>query len=422
MSGSQAALDHANLGHNAPYNVEAVRADFPILATEVHGKPLVYLDNAASAQKPRSVIDAETGCYERTYSNVHRGAHFLSAAATDLFEESREATRRFINAADTREIIFTRGATEAINLVASSWGRANIQPGDEIIISAMEHHANIVPWHFLREEKGAVLKVAPISDAGDFLLEEFEKLVTPRTKMVAMTHMSNALGTIVPMTDVIRIARSVGAKILVDGCQAICHSRIDVQALDVDFYVFSGHKIYGPSGIGVLYGKRDLLEAMPPYQGGGEMIATVTFDRITYADLPHKFEAGTPAIAQAIALKPAIEYIAALGIENIGDHEHDLLAYATEQMTAIDGVHIVGTARNKASILSFVMDDAHPHDLATILDRSGVAVRSGHHCAQPLMDRFDVPATARASFGLYNTRAEVDALIAAIHKAKDIFG
>ena len=417
MDGTQAGV-----GHNTPYDIDAIRADFPILATAIHGKPLVYLDNAASAQKPRSVIAAESGVYERTYANVHRGAHWLSATATDLFEDSREAVQRFINAADDKEIIFTRGATEAINLVAASWGRANIGAGDEIILSAMEHHSNIVPWHFLREEKGAVLKVAPISDDGDFLLEEFEKLVTPRTKMVAITHMSNALGTIVPIDEVIKIARRVGATVLVDGCQAICHGRVDVQALDVDFYVFSGHKLYGPSGIGVLYGKRSLLEAMPPYQGGGEMIATVTFDRITYAELPHKFEAGTPAIAQAIALAPAIAYLEWLGVDRIASHEQDLLAYATERLQEIEGVRIVGTAKSKASILSFTMGDVHPHDLATILDRSGVAVRSGHHCAQPVMDRFGIPATARASFGLYNTRDEIDALVLALEKAKQIFG
>jgi cysteine desulfurase/selenocysteine lyase len=405
-----------------PYDVETVRRDFPILSTQVYGKPLVYLDNGASAQKPRAVIDCISRVYETEYANVHRGVHRLSQLATDAMEAAREKCRAFLNAAKVEEIIFVRGATEGINLVASSWGRANLKPGDEILLTVMEHHSNIVPWQFLRASTGAVIKVAPIADDGSLIMEEFEKLVGPNTKMVAVTHVSNALGTVTPIADIIRIAHRAGAKVLVDGCQAVPHMAIDVRAMDADFYVFSGHKLYGPSGIGVLYGKEKLLDAMPPYQGGGEMISSVTFEETTYAELPFKFEAGTPNIADAIALGSAIDYVSALGLDRIAAHEHEVLAYATEKLAAMNDVRIFGTSRDKASILSFTIHDIHPHDAGTILDREGVAVRTGHHCAQPVMDRFGQPATIRASFGLYNTKAEVDALVSALKRVREIFG
>ncbi|MBW8728548.1 MAG: cysteine desulfurase [Inquilinus limosus] len=408
-------------GINA-YDVNAVRADFPILSRTVYGKPLVYLDNAASAQKPRSVIDAESRVYEEEYANVHRGLHYLSGAATDAFEATREAVKRFINAASIKEIIYTRGTTEAINLVAQSYGRAFLKQGDEIIVSVLEHHSNIVPWQLLAQEKGLVLKVAPIDDDGNFLLDEFEKLLSPRTKLVSITYMSNALGTIVPVKAVIDRAHAVGAKVLLDAAQAITHMPVDVQALGCDFLAFSGHKLYGPTGIGILYGREELLEAMPPWQGGGEMIRTVSFSGTTFAELPAKFEAGTPAIAQTIALKAAIDYVTALGLDTIAAHERDLLDYGVDRLSHIPGLTIVGRARERASIISFAMDCAHPHDIGTVIDQAGVAVRAGHHCAQPLMERLQLPATARASFALYNTKAEIDVMAEALGKVVKLFG
>ena len=411
---------HAS-GINA-YDVNAVRADFPILSRTVYGKPLVYLDNAASAQKPRSVIDAESRVYEEEYANVHRGLHYLSGAATDAFEATREAVKRFINAASIKEIVYTRGTTEAINLVAQSYGRAFLKEGDEIIVSVLEHHSNIVPWQLLAQEKGLVLKVAPIDDDGNFLLDEFERLLSPRTKLVSITYMSNALGTIVPVKAVIERAHAVGAKVLLDAAQAITHMPVDVQDLGCDFLAFSGHKLYGPTGIGILYGREALLEAMPPWQGGGEMIRTVSFSGTTFAELPAKFEAGTPAIAQTIALKAAIDYVTALGLDTIAAHERELLDYGVERLSHVPGLTIVGRARERASIISFAMDCAHPHDIGTVIDQAGVAVRAGHHCAQPLMERLRLPATARASFALYNTKAEIDVMAEALDKVVKLFG
>ena len=406
---------------NGSYPIDRIRRDFPILSEEVHGKPLVYLDNGASAQKPSAVIDQISKTYETGYANVHRGVHYMSQIATDAMEDARRKAQMFLNAADEKEIIFVRGATEGINLVASSWGRANLQEGDEIILSVLEHHSNIVPWQIVAEQTGAVIKVVPIDDAGIFLMDEYEKLLSEKTKMVAVTHVSNALGTIVPVEDVIRLAREKEAFILLDGCQAAPHLPVDVQALDVDFYVFSGHKLYGPSGIGVLYGKEALLEAMPPYQGGGEMIDRVTFEKTTYAELPFKFEAGTPHISGIIALGSAIDYLNGIGFDAIAEHEHGLLEYATERLTEMNSIEIVGTAPEKAAILSFNIQDVHPHDVGTILDHDGIAVRTGHHCAQPVMDRFDVAATVRASFGLYNTKSEVDALVEGIKRVQEMF-
>jgi cysteine desulfurase/selenocysteine lyase len=407
---------------NGAYPIERIRADFPILSEQVHGKPLVYLDNGASAQKPRAVIDQISKTYETGYANVHRGVHYMSQIATDAMEDARRKARAFLNAADEKEIIFVRGATEGINLVASSWGRTNLQAGDEIILSVLEHHSNIVPWQIVAEQTGAVIKVVPIDDSGVFLMDEYEKLLSSRTKIVAVTHVSNALGTVVPVDDVIRLARENGSLVLLDGCQAVPHIQVDVQALDVDFYVFSGHKLYGPSGIGVLYGKEALLDAMPPYQGGGEMIDRVTFEKTTYAELPFKFEAGTPHIAGIIALGSAIDYLDGIGFDAIAAHEHDLLDYATERLMAMNSIEIVGTAPEKAAILSFNIQGVHPHDVGTILDHHGIAVRTGHHCAQPVMDRFDIAATVRASFGMYNTRAEVDALVDGIKRVQEMFG
>ena len=404
------------------YDIDAVRRDFPILSREVHGKPLVFLDSAASAQKPRQVMDAERTIYEREYANVHRGIHYLSQICTDRMESARETVRGFLNAGSAKEIVFTRNATESINLVASSWGRRFLREGDEIVISEMEHHSNIVPWQFLRDEKGVVLRVAPVSDDGELLLNDFAALLNPRTRLVAITHMSNVLGTIVPVHDIVRMAHDVGAKVLLDGAQAVTHIPVDVRDLDCDFYVFSGHKLYGPSGIGVLYGKEALLDAMPPYLGGGEMIRSVAFEASDWADLPYKFEAGTPAIAQSVGLGAAIDYVTGLGLEAIGAHEADLLTYATQRLSSIDGLNLIGTAPGKASVVSFTMDCAHPHDIGTLVDRAGIAIRVGHHCAQPLMDRLGVPATARASFGLYNTRAEVDRLAEALEAVREFFG
>ena len=407
---------------NPVFDVEAVRRDFPILMREIHGKPLVFLDSAASAQKPRQVLDAERHIYEHEYANVHRGIYYLSQIATDRMEAAREKVRAFLNAGSSMEIVFTRNATESINLVAASWGRKFLKAGDEIILSEMEHHSNIIPWQFLRDELGVVLRVAPVTDDGEFRMDAFGELLNERTKLVAITHMSNVLGTIVPVADVVRMAHDAGAKVLLDGAQAVTHIAVDVQALDCDFYVFSGHKLYGPSGIGVLYGKEALMDAMPPYMGGGEMIRSVTFETAEWADLPYKFEAGTPAIAQAVGLGAAVDYVSGLGLETIGAHEADLLNYATQRFSAIDGLKIVGTAPGKASVLSFTMDCAHPHDIGTLVDRAGVAIRVGHHCAQPLMRRFGLTATARAAFGLYSTRAEVDALVEALGTVREIFG
>jgi len=404
------------------FDVERVRADFPILSQEVYGKPLVYLDNGASAQKPRAVIDTMTAVMEKSYSNVHRGVHRLSQVATDAFEAARKKSATFINARSDKEIIFTRGATEAINLVAASYGRTFLSKGDEIIVSHMEHHSNIVPWQLLCEEIGAVLKVVPIDDDGNFLFDEFQKLVSKKTKLVAVTHVSNALGTIVPVKDVIKVAHDQGAVVLIDGCQAAPHMAIDVQDLDADFYTFSGHKVYGPTGVGVLYGKEDLLNTMPPYQGGGDMIASVSFEKATYKKAPYRFEAGTPAIVEVIGLGAALDYISDVGLEKISAHEQSLLDYATDQLRGINTIRLIGTAREKASIVSFVMDGVHAHDVGTIVDRTGVAIRVGHHCAEPVMQRYGVAATARASFGLYNTHAEVDKLIEALQEVKELFG
>ena len=408
-------------GINGGYPIDEIRRNFPILSEQVHGKPLVYLDSGASAHKPSTVIEQIKRTYETGYANVHRGVHHLSQIATDAMENARRKTQDLLNAADEKEIIFVRGATEGINLVASSWGRANLKEGDEIILSVLEHHSNIVPWQIVAEQTGAIVKVVPIGDDGTFLMEDYEKLLSDRTKMVAVTHVSNALGTVVPVTDVIRLAHEQGAVVLLDGCQAVPHISVDVQALDVDFYVFSGHKLYGPSGIGILYGKEALLELMPPYQGGGEMIDRVTFEKTTYAELPFKFEAGTPHIAGIIALGSAIDYVTGIGFDAITAHEHDLLEYATERLHSMNTINILGTAPEKAAILSFNIEDVHPHDVGTILDHSGIAVRTGHHCAQPVMDRFDVAATVRASFGLYNTHDEVDALIEGVSKVQEIF-
>jgi cysteine desulfurase/selenocysteine lyase len=403
-------------------DVNAIRADFPILNREVYGKPLVYLDNAASAQKPHAVIDAMTKAMTETYANVHRGLHFLSNASTDSFEQARESVRRFINAPSKDQIIFTRNATEAINLVASSYGAAQIGQGDEIIISILEHHSNIVPWHFHRERRGAAIKWAPIDEDGNFLIEEFAKLFSARTKMVAITMMSNALGSEVPIAEVIRIAHSHGVPVLVDASQSAVHSKIDVQALDADFLVFTGHKTYGPTGIGVLYGKADLLRNMQPYQGGGEMISEVTLETITYNDPPHRFEAGTPAIVEAIGLGAALDYMTAIGLDKIAAHEKALHDNALEQLSKINSLKLYGRAKHKGPIISFAMQGAHPHDVATVIDRQGIAVRAGTHCTQPLLARLGVTATARASFAMYNTHAEVDKLAEALISAQGIFG
>lgn len=406
----------------ASLDVEAVRRDFPILSRKIHGKPLVFLDSAASAQKPRQVIEAVDYLYENEYANVHRGIHWLSERATDRMESARETVRAFLNAGSTHEIVFTRSTTESINLVASSWGRKFLKAGDEIILSEMEHHSNIVPWQFLRDELGVVLRIAPITDDGELRMDELAKLLGPRTKLVAITHISNVLGTVLPVREIVRMAHDVGAKVLLDGAQAVTHLSVDVRDLDCDFYAFSGHKLYGPSGIGVLYGKEELLDAMPPYMGGGEMIRSVTFGKSEWADLPYKFEAGTPAIAQAVGLGAAIDYVTGLGMDNIAVHEQDLLSYATQRLSSIDGLKFFGTAAGKASVVSFTLDCAHPHDIGTLVDRAGVAIRVGHHCAQPLMDRMGVAATARASFGLYNTRDEIDTLCEALEGVVEFFG
>jgi len=402
-------------------DVNAIRADFPILQRRVHGRPLVYLDNAATTQKPRAVIDRLVRYYEEENANIHRGVHTLSVEATDAYDAARDRVRRFLNAADAREIVFVRGATEAINLVARSFGGSQIGPGDEIVLSEMEHHSNIVPWQMICEEKGAALRVVPITDSGEFRLDVYEQLLNARTRIVAVTHVSNALGSVTPVGEIVRLARDRGIPVLIDGAQAVAHMRVDVQALGCDFYVFSGHKVFGPTGIGVLYGRLPLLEAMRPYQGGGDMIRSVTFDRTLYNEVPYRFEAGTQHIAGVVGLATAIDYLADLGLDRVAAHEHELLAYGTEALTTIPGLRLTGTAAQKAGILSFVMDDVHPHDIGTILDREGVAIRAGHHCCQPLMARLGVPATARASFALYNTHVEIDALVGALRKVREVF-
>ena len=406
----------------APYDVEAIRADFPILSERPYGKALVYLDNAASAQKPRAVIERMVHAYEHEYANVHRGLHYLANAATEAYEAARERVRSFLNAESSDEIVFTRSASEAINLVAASFGLQHIGAGDEIVLTVMEHHSNIVPWHFHRERKGAVLKWVDVDDEGAFSLEAFERALTPRTKIVAVTQMSNVLGTAPPIKEIVRIAHARGVPVLVDGSQGAVHLDVDVRDLDADFYAFTGHKVYGPTGIGVLYGKRALLEALPPFNGGGEMIDTVTRDAVTYNPPPHRFEAGTPPIIQAIGLAAAIDYVEAIGRARIRAHEESLRAYAQERLGAMNSLRIIGTAAGKGPIVSFTMDNVHAHDIATVIDRAGVAVRAGTHCAMPLLQRFGVTSTCRASFALYNTRAEVDALADALLHAQKLFG
>jgi cysteine desulfurase/selenocysteine lyase len=402
-------------------DVTAIRKDFPILAQQVHGKPLIYLDNAATSQKPKCVIEALTRFYQMDNANIHRGVHQLSERSTQSYEAARGKVQRFLNAAKAREIIFVRGATEGINLVAQTYGRKYVGFGDEIVISAMEHHSNIVPWQMLCEEKGAVLRVIPINDRGEVEFDQFEKLLNHRTRLVAVSHVSNALGTINPVREIVNTAHGWNVPVLIDGAQAVPHMKVDVRSLDCDFYVFSGHKVFGPTGIGVLYGKEQLLEEMPPWQGGGDMIRSVTFEKTTYNELPYKFEAGTPDIAGVIGLGAAIDYLDQIGMDAIAAHEHDLLEYGTRALESISGLRLIGMAREKAGVLSFVIDGVHPHDAGTILDREGVAVRTGHHCAQPVMDRFGVSATTRASLAFYNTREDIDALVAGIQKVKEVF-
>jgi cysteine desulfurase/selenocysteine lyase len=398
------------------FDVHTIRKDFPILHQEVNGKPLIYFDNAATSQKPTVVIEALKTYYLKNNANIHRGAHYLAAKSTEDYEATRAALQEFLNAQFVEEIIFIRGVTEAVNLVASTWGRTNIREGDEIILSEMEHHSNIVPWQLLAEEKGAKIKVIPVTDEGELILEEFEKLLSSRTKLISIVHASNALGTVNPVKEIIQKAHQAGAVVFVDGAQASVHLNIDVQDLDCDFYAFSGHKVYAPTGIGALYGKKELLNAMPPYQGGGEMIKDVSFEKSTFNELPHKFEAGTPNIADAIAFKSALDYVKKLGKENIAAYEHSLLEYATEQMQTIPGLKIIGTSANKVSVISFVVEGAHHSDIGTLLDAQGIAIRTGHHCTQPLMKRYNIPGTSRISFAMYNTREEVDAFIVALKK------
>src|SRR5262245_1164885 len=401
--------------------ITAVRKDFPALGQQVHGKPLVYLDNDATTQKPRVVIDAVDRFYRIDCSNVHRGVHELSERATKAYEDARTSVKRFIKAADEREIIFVRGTTEAINLVANSYGRSHLKPGAEILISALEHHSNIVPWQLLCEQIGARLVVAPINDAGELMLEEFERRLTPKTGLIAIAHVSNALGTILPVREIIRMAHANDVPVLVDGAQAVSHFGVDVRELGCDFYAFSGHKVFGPTGIGVLYGREDLLDRMPPYQGGGDMIRSVTFEKTTYNDPPYKFEAGTPHVAGAIGLGTALDYLSGLGIDQVTAHERELLVYATDLLSSMPGLRLIGTAREKAGVLSFVLEGIHPHDAGTVLDRLGIAVRTGHHCAQPVMSRFGVPATTRASLALYNTKSELDALALGVRRVQELF-
>jgi len=405
----------------AGFDVERIREDFPVLKQTIHGKPLVYLDSAATAQKPYAVIEAIRKFHEVDCANIHRGVHELSQRSTAAYEATRAKMKRFLNARSKTELIFVRGTTEGINLVASSWGHKNVREGDEIVISAMEHHSNIVPWQMLCEATGAKLRVIPINDRGELILEEYTRLLNPRTRLVAVAHISNALGTINPVKEIIAMAHRAGALALIDGAQAAPHMKVDVQALDADFYAISGHKMVGPTGIGILYGKSKLLNAMPPYQGGGDMIKTVTFEKTTYNDLPYKFEAGTPNIAGGIGLGAAVDYLNGIGLDRIAAYEHELLVYGTQALEQIPGLRMIGTAREKAAVLSFVIEGIHPHDIGTVLDRLGIAVRTGHHCAQPVMDRFGVPATTRASLAFYNTTRELDALVAGIHKVKEIF-
>jgi len=409
------------ISQTAGIDVNRVRRDFPILHNTVRGRQLVYLDNAATTQKPQQVIDRLVRYYREENSNVHRGVHYLSEVATAAYEGSRTVIQRFLNARSEKEIVITRGTTEGINLVAQTWGRTNVREGDEIVITALEHHSNIVPWQMLCAEKGATLRVAPVNDEGEVIVEEFAKLLNDRTKIVAFGHASNALGTINPVRQMTQLAHDAGAIVIIDGAQGVPHLPIDVQEIGCDFYAFSGHKVYGPTGIGALYGRESLLEAMPPWMGGGDMILSVSFEKTTYNALPYKFEAGTPNIADTIGLATALEYVAALGLENIASHEHDLLTYATDRLQEIDGLRIIGTARQKASVISFTLEGVHPHDIGTILDQEGIAIRTGHHCAQPLMMRFNVPATGRASFGVYNTRAEADALVEGLRKVIEVF-
>lgn len=407
---------------HAPLDVATLRKDFPILNEPVYGKPFTFLDSAASAQKPRVVIDAEKELFEHYYANIHRGVYKYSQDSTEAYERTRETVRAFINAARARECIFVRGATEGINLIAQTWGRQNVTEGDEIILAELEHHSNIVPWQMLAEEKGATIKVIPLLDDGSIDMDAYNNLLTERTKMVAVAHISNAIGTLLPVKKIIAKAHAVGAKALIDGCQAAPHMKIDVQDIDADFYAFSAHKVYGPTGVGVIYGKEALLDSMPPWQGGGDMISTVSFAKTTYNDLPHKFEAGTPNISGGIAFHHALEYVTAIGLDRIAAHEARLLAYAEDKLRNSNSVRMIGTAPGKSAIISFVMEHAHPHDIGTILDRQGIAVRAGHHCAQPVMDRFNIPGTARASFGLYNDEQDVDRLIDGLAKVMDIFG
>ena len=410
------------MGTATSLDVRKVRSDFPILAQTVRNKPLVYLDNAATTQKPRAVLDAIRNYYETENSNIHRGVHTLSEKATKSYESARLKARAFLNAADAREIVFVRGATEGINLVAHSFGRTYLRPGDEVLVTGLEHHSNIVPWQILRDERGIVLKVAPIADDGSVPLDELEKRLTPKTRLVSVAHVSNALGTVNPVKRIVEMAHGRGIPVLVDGAQAAPHLKVDVQDLGCDFYVFSGHKVYGPTGIGVLYGKAHLLEELPPYQGGGEMILSVTFEKTVYNRIPHKFEAGTPNIEGVIGLGAALDYLTGLGLDAVAAHEEHLLEHGTRVLSGIPGVKIVGTAPEKAGVISFVLDGIHPHDIGTILDREGIAIRTGHHCAQPVMERFGIPATARASFGVYNTTEEIDALAAGLKKVGEVFG
>ena len=405
----------------ASFDVNRVRADFPVLRQQVNGKPLVYLDNGATSQKPQCVIDELVRYYTTENANVHRGVHTLSQVATEDYEGARSKIRRFINAADDREIIYTSGTTDGINLVAHAFGRQNVGPGDEIIVSNMEHHSNIVPWQMLCEEKGAHLRVIPIDDSGELLMDEYERMLGPRTKLVSITHVSNALGTILPADQIVGLAHAQGVPVLLDGAQAVPHMPVDVRKLDCDFYVFSGHKLFGPTGTGILYGKGEVLDAMPPYKGGGDMIKSVTFEKTLYNDLPYKFEAGTPNIAGAIGLGAAVDYIDAIGFDGIAAHEDELLDYGTKALSSIGGLRIVGTATHKAGILSFVIDNIHPHDIGTILDAEGIAIRTGHHCAQPVMERFQIPATARASMAFYNTKEDIDALVRGIDRVIEVF-
>jgi cysteine desulfurase/selenocysteine lyase len=405
-----------------PFDVEVMRRDFPILSRHVHGQPLVYLDNAATTQKPATVIEADEAYYRTLNANVHRGVHRLSEEATQAYEGARESVRRFINAANTKEVIFVRGTTEAINLVAATFGRSRLNSGDAVLISGLEHHSNIVPWQMVCAERGATLSVIPIDDRGQLRMDEFERLLTDRVKIVAVNHVSNALGTVNPVQEIIRKAHARGTPVLLDGAQAMPHGPVDVRELDVDLYAFSGHKMFGPTGIGVLFGKAALLESLPPYQGGGDMIASVTFEKTVYNDLPYRFEAGTPHIAGGVALGAAVNYLESLDWQAIQAYERDLLFYATQQLSAVPGVRLIGTADKKVGVLSFVLEDVHPHDIGTILDQDGIAIRTGHHCAQPVMIRFGIPATARASLAFYNTKAEIDALVAGVHRVRKVMG